>query len=80
MVSLAMYLVSFRSENHFHEEVCEMIYDRLNKALEPTELLVACRYTRRGGIDINPIRVSSATLLPDVYVRDDVQLKKLQRQ
>jgi 7-cyano-7-deazaguanine reductase len=80
MVSLAKYLVSFRSENHFHEEVCEMIYDRLNKALEPTELLVACRYTRRGGIDINPIRVSSASLLPDVYVRDDVQLKKLQRQ
>lgn len=53
------YLISMRNENHFHEEVCEMIYQSLDDALEPRELMVACLYTRRGGIDINPIRADS---------------------
>lgn len=80
IASLVRYLVSFRSENHFHEEVCEMIYDRLVKALEPEELVVACRYTRRGGIDINPIRANKEELIPNVYTPSNVVLKKLPRQ
>jgi 7-cyano-7-deazaguanine reductase len=47
-----------RKENHFHEEICECIYKRLWDLLQPEELLVACLYTRRGGIDINPVRAS----------------------
>lgn len=78
--SLVKYLVSFRSENHFHEEVCEMIYDRLVKLLQPEELVVACRYTRRGGIDINPIRANKAELIPVVYTPSNVALLKLPRQ
>lgn len=54
--SLLQYLVSMRKENHFHEEICECIYKRLYDLLNPRELLVACLYTRRGGIDINPVR------------------------
>lgn len=55
--SLVKYLVSFRSEYHFHEECCEMIYKRLSDILDNgDELFVCALYTRRGGIDISPIR------------------------
>lgn len=61
--SLLRYIISFRDECHFHEEICETIYKRLQDALQPYELSVICLYARRGGIDINPERVSSETLL-----------------
>ena len=54
--SLLKYIVSLREENHFHEEICEMIYARLWYKFKPRALTVACHYTRRGGIDINPVR------------------------
>jgi len=57
--SLLRYIVSMRKENHFHEEICECIYKRLWDLLQPEELFVACLYTRRGGIDINPVRASA---------------------
>ncbi len=53
--SLVKYLCSFRSEYHFHEECCEMIYKRLYDIIDG-ELFVCCLYTRRGGIDICPAR------------------------
>ena len=57
--SLVQYLVSFRSEYHFHEECCEMIYKRISDILnENDELFVCALYTRRGGIDICPARWS----------------------
>lgn len=57
--SLFKYLVSFRSEYHFHEECCEMIYKRLYDLLDADdELFVCALYTRRGGIDISPVRMS----------------------
>ena len=61
--SLLQYIVSMRKENHFHEEICECIYKRLWDLLQPEELFVACLYTRRGGIDINPVRASSSGVL-----------------
>lgn len=61
--SLLMYIVSMRKENHFHEEICECIYKRLYDLLGPEELFVACLYTRRGGIDINPIRANTNRVL-----------------
>lgn len=61
--SLLQYIVSMRKENHFHEEICECIYKRLYDLLEPDELFVACLYTRRGGIDINPLRASSGEVM-----------------
>lgn len=57
--SLLQYIVSMRKENHFHEEIAECIYKRLYDLVKPEELFVACLYTRRGGIDINPARASS---------------------
>jgi len=62
--SLLKYIISFRDECHFHEEICETVYQRLNTIYQPSGLEVTCLYARRGGIDINPTRVSSADLLP----------------
>jgi len=62
--SLIQYIVSFRDECHFHEEICETLYTRLNETFQPLELCVACLYTRRGGWDIVPIRSNHAYLLP----------------
>jgi 7-cyano-7-deazaguanine reductase len=55
--SLIKYLCSFRNEFHFHEECVEMIFKRLQDLLNPEdELFICALYTRRGGIDISPIR------------------------
>lgn len=62
-ISLLEYIVSFRDECHFHEEICETIYKRLWDAVKPSELCVRCLYARRGGIDINPERASDEKLL-----------------
>jgi len=79
-ISLLKYLVSFRNENHFHEEVCEMIYKRLWDRYKPEELAVTCIYTRRGGIDITPVRVSHEKLLPKNLVDVNILSRKLLRQ
>lgn len=56
---LVKYLASFRSEFHFHEECCEMIFKRIFDLLEENDKLSVCAlYTRRGGIDISPVRWS----------------------
>ena len=65
--SLLQYIVSFRDENHFHEEICETIYKRFNDKLNPEELVVCCLYVRRGGIDINPIRANKPELIYSVF-------------
>lgn len=74
--SLLQYIVSMRKENHFHEEICECIYQRLFNIFSPEELLVGCLYTRRGGIDINPLRASSVELL-DRYFSDYLDLNNI---
>lgn len=61
--NLLKYIVSFRDENHFHEEIAETIYTRLWNIFHPKQLAVTCLYARRGGIDINPTRVSHVDLL-----------------
>jgi len=61
--SIKKYVVSYRDECHFHEEICECFYKRLKDAFDPSELLVMCLYARRGGIDINPVRASSQDLI-----------------
>lgn len=62
-ISLLKYIVSFRDECHFHEEICETIYKRLYDTVQPDSLVVRCLYARRGGLDINPERASSKDLL-----------------
>ncbi|KTC81386.1 NADPH-dependent 7-cyano-7-deazaguanine reductase QueF [Legionella brunensis] len=54
--TLLQYLVSFRNHNEFHEQCVERIFMDLMKYCHPAKLTVYARYTRRGGLDINPIR------------------------
>ena len=78
--SIIQYLVSFREENHFHEEVVEMIYKRFSDIFEAEELTIAAMYTRRGGIDINPIRASHKNLLESTFLSEKARLAKTLRQ
>ncbi|WP_115717940.1 NADPH-dependent 7-cyano-7-deazaguanine reductase QueF [Gallaecimonas mangrovi] len=55
---LLRYIISFRQHNEFHEQCVERIYTDLMRRLQPQFLLVSARYTRRGGLDINPWRAS----------------------
>lgn len=56
--SLLQYLVSFRHHNEFHEQCVERIFKDLITQCRCQQLTVEARYTRRGGLDINPIRTS----------------------
>lgn len=80
LTSIIVYIVSFRKENHFHEEVVEMIFKRLYDAFKPEKLMVAAMYTRRGGIDINPIRSIHADWLEQAFTDADKRLAKTWRQ
>lgn len=60
--SLAAYLLRYREHQAFHENCVEQIYTDLQRVLEPEQLTVAARFTRRGGIDINPYRTSEKPL------------------
>lgn len=53
---LLRYLVSFRHHNEFHEQCVERIFSDILRLCQPEELSVYARYTRRGGLDINPWR------------------------
>ena len=61
---LLQYLVSFRNHNEFHEQCVERIFMDLWTRCQPTKLAVYARYTRRGGLDINPFRTSYPQTLP----------------
>lgn len=63
------YIVSFRNHNEFHEQCVERIYMDLFKHCHPSELMVRARYTRRGGLDINPTRSSNKNCLNDKNIR-----------
>lgn len=53
---LLRYLVSFREHNEFHEQCVERIFTDLMQFAKPEKLTIYARYTRRGGLDINPFR------------------------
>ena len=78
--SLIKFIVSHRKINHFHEEVVEMLYTKLFSAYKPCELMVFCFYTRRGGIDINPVRASNESLIPPALRCIDIIASKTIRQ
>jgi 7-cyano-7-deazaguanine reductase len=61
---LLQYLVSFRQHPEFHEPCVERIYMDIWRQCRPTRLSVYARYTRRGGLDINPWRTSHPQMPP----------------
>lgn len=61
---LLRYLISFRRHSDFHEHCVERIFVDLQQRCAPAQLSVYARYTRRGGIDINPFRSSRTGEVP----------------
>ena len=61
---LLQYVVSFRNHNEFHEQCVERIFVDIWSRCRPAKLSVYARYTRRGGLDINPFRTSHPQGLP----------------
>lgn len=62
---LLKYLISFRNHNEFHEQCVERIFTDVLRMCKPVKLAVYARYTRRGGLDINPFRTNFNTPWPD---------------
>ncbi len=61
---LLRYIVSFRNHNEFHEQCVERIFMDIMRLCRPLKLSVYARYTRRGGLDINPLRTSAPMAIP----------------
>ena len=62
--SLLKYIVSFRNHNEFHEQCVERIYKDIMQVIAPEKLTAYARYTRRGGLDINPFRSNYTRVAP----------------
>ncbi|MEM7495596.1 MAG: NADPH-dependent 7-cyano-7-deazaguanine reductase QueF [Myxococcota bacterium] len=58
---LLQYVVSFRDHQGFHEQCVEHMFLDISRHCKPSFLLVQARYTRRGGLDINPYRTTDPT-------------------
>jgi len=56
--SLLKYLIGFRQHQEFHEHCVERVFMDIQRQCQPSKLMVSARYTRRGGIDINPWRAN----------------------
>ena len=65
-LSLLSYLVSFRRHQGFHEQCVEQIFNAFHSRLKPDELTVTACFTRRGGIDISPVRSNAKSYNPPV--------------
>ena len=64
--SLLRYLISFRQHNEFHEQCVERIFYDILSHCKPQKLTVYARYTRRGGLDINPFRSNFESVYDNV--------------
>ncbi|WP_289027941.1 NADPH-dependent 7-cyano-7-deazaguanine reductase QueF [uncultured Paraglaciecola sp.] len=62
---LLKYLISFRQHNEFHEQCVERIFWDIMRQCKPSKLTVYARYTRRGGLDINPFRSNFENISPE---------------
>lgn len=60
--ALLKYIVSFREHQEFHEHCVERIFTDIHALIKPVRLTVYARYTRRGGLDINPVRSTQIEL------------------
>lgn len=67
---LLQYLIGFREHNEFHEQCVERIFMDILRQCKPQKLAVYARYTRRGGLDINPWRSNFSTGTPPSNARN----------
>ena len=64
--ALLRYLISFRQHNEFHEQCVERVFVDIQRYCQPQQLTVYARYTRRGGLDINPFRSNFEARIPNL--------------
>ncbi len=64
--SLLRYFISFRQHQGFHESCAEMMFCQIFQACKPDKLTLSARFTRRGGIDINPFRSTEISSGPNL--------------
>lgn len=67
---LLRYLIGFRNHHEFHEQCVERIFMDILRQCKPQKLAVYARYTRRGGLDINPWRSNFTTGQPPSNLRN----------
>lgn len=80
-MSLLKQIVSLREVNEFHEFCAEKIFTEIkNKSQETDDIMVALLYSRRGGIDINPIRATRYELIPFPLRNENILTEKMQCQ
>ena len=60
--ALLRYLVSYRLHHDYHENCAERIYCDIRSRCQPQVLSVEANFLRRGGLDINPVRASTASM------------------
>ncbi|MCE3237284.1 MAG: queF [Gammaproteobacteria bacterium] len=65
--SLLKYIISFRDHTEFGEQCVERIFLDIMEHCKPQKLSVYARYTRRGGLDINPYRSTDKGIMPDNF-------------
>lgn len=70
--TLLQYIISYRNHIGFHEHCVDLCFADILQQCQPEQLTVRAQYTRRGGIDINPVRSTTKT--------DDISLKRIPRQ
>lgn len=63
--TLLAYIVSFREHQDFHEHCVERMFVDLLARCKPERLSIFARYTRRGGLDINPFRSTEPSARPE---------------
>jgi len=61
-------LLAKRWERGFHEEICDALYTELSRQYTPKRLMLSCLYTRRGGIDICPVRATEVGIIPSHFI------------
>ncbi len=71
--SLLEYLISFRNHNEFHEQCVEHMFNDIIKHCVPIELTIFAKYTRRGGVDINPYRTNNIFKTTDINKYRDIR-------
>ena len=64
---LLEYIIGFRDQQEFHEPLAERIFVDIMRQCKPSKLQVLIRFTRRGGMDINPVRQNFPGLAPSLH-------------
>ncbi|MDP4709448.1 MAG: NADPH-dependent 7-cyano-7-deazaguanine reductase QueF [Rickettsiaceae bacterium] len=71
--SLLRYIISFRNHNEFHEQCVEHMFNDIMQQCAPEELTIHAKYTRRGGIDINPYRTNLSLDVTNISKTRDIR-------